>query len=110
MYDVSSFKVMKAIRGLGAEVSSIVCMKRPGSELRDAWLAHGSKVGHHLEYLCATNGKRAQISKFQLDCQKMIQDLVDACITIDVTDAESDVLNEVRRVFFMLSVALAYTS
>jgi len=50
VYDLSSFKVMKAIRGLGAEVSSIVCMKRPGSELRDAWLAHGSKVGHHLEY------------------------------------------------------------
>jgi hypothetical protein len=51
VYDLSSFKVVKAIRGLGAEVSSIVCMKRPGSELRDAWLAHGSKVGHRLEYL-----------------------------------------------------------
>jgi len=59
---------------------------------------------------CATNGKLAQISKFQLDCQKMIQDLVDACITIAVTDAESDVLNEVRRVLFIPSVALAYTS
>jgi hypothetical protein len=48
--------------------------------------------------LC-TNGKRAQISKFQLDSQKMIQDLFDACITIDLMDVESDVLNEVRRGF-----------
>ena len=44
VYDLSSFKVLKAIRGLGAEVSSVICVKRPGSELRDAWIAHGQKV------------------------------------------------------------------
>lgn len=44
VYDLSSFKVVKAIRGLGAEVSSIVCFKRPGSELRDAWLGCGKRV------------------------------------------------------------------
>ena len=44
MYDLSTFKVLKAVRGLGAEVSSIVCLKRPGSDLRDAWVAHGHKV------------------------------------------------------------------
>ena len=44
VYDLSSFKVLKAIRGLGAEVSSVICVKRPGSELRDAWVAHGQKV------------------------------------------------------------------
>jgi hypothetical protein len=44
VYDTSSHKVIKAIRGLGAEVSSLVCLKRPGSELRDVWLASGSRV------------------------------------------------------------------
>src|SRR5260221_11936810 len=44
VYDLSSFRVIKAIRGLGAEVSSIVCIKRTGSVLRDAWVAHGTKV------------------------------------------------------------------
>lgn len=53
VYDLSTFKTIKAVRGLGAEVSSIICVKRAGSELRDAWLAHGSKVclnslSHHL--------------------------------------------------------------
>ena len=44
VYDLSSYKVLKAVRGLGAEVSSIICVKRTGSELRDAWMAHGQKV------------------------------------------------------------------
>lgn len=44
VYDLSSFKVLKAIRGLKNEVSSIACFKRPGSELRDAWIACGSNV------------------------------------------------------------------
>lgn len=51
-----------------------------------------------------TNGKCAQISKFQLDSQKMIQDLFDARITIDVADVESDVLNEVRWVFLFAAI------
>jgi hypothetical protein len=46
VYDLSSYKVLKAVRGLGAEVSSIICVKRTGSELRDAWMAHGQKVRH----------------------------------------------------------------
>ena len=44
VYDLSSYKVLKAARGLGAEVSSIVCVKKAGSDLRDAWIAHGRKV------------------------------------------------------------------
>ena len=44
VYDLSSFKVLKAVRGLSAEVSSIICVKRPGSELRDAWLGCGKRV------------------------------------------------------------------
>ena len=44
VYDLSSYKVLKAVRGLGAEVSSIICVKRAGSELRDAWIAHDQKA------------------------------------------------------------------
>jgi len=44
VYDLSSYKVIKAIRSLGAEVSSVVCLKRPGSELRDVWLACGRRA------------------------------------------------------------------
>lgn len=44
VYDLSSFKVLKAIKGLRSEVSSIVCSKRLGTEFRDVWLACGRKV------------------------------------------------------------------
>ena len=44
VYDLSTNKVSKAIRGLSGEVSSVICVKRPGSELRDAWIAHGRMV------------------------------------------------------------------
>ncbi|KAF9558000.1 hypothetical protein CPC08DRAFT_736537 [Agrocybe pediades] len=77
VYDLSSFKVLKAIRGLGAEVSSIICVKRPGSELRDAWIAHGKTI-----------------SKFQLASEKMIQSPEDALVTLAAGDEENDILNE----------------
>ena len=51
VYDLSTFRVIKAIRGLGEEVSSIVCMKRTGSMLRDAWVAHGTKVSPYNSWL-----------------------------------------------------------
>lgn len=44
VYDLSTFKVLKAIKNLGFEVSSIVCVKKRGSDLRDAWVASGTKV------------------------------------------------------------------
>ena len=50
VYDLSSYKVIKAIRSLGAEVSSVVCLKRPGSELRDVWLACGSRASRFFPY------------------------------------------------------------
>ncbi|CAA7270910.1 unnamed protein product [Cyclocybe aegerita] len=77
IYDLSSFKVLKAVRGLASEVSSIVCVKRAGSEMRDAWVAHGR-----------------QISKFRLESPKMIQNPEDALVTIDVAETDVDVLNE----------------
>jgi len=77
IYDLSSHKVLKAVRGLGAEVSSIVCMKRTGSELRDAWVAHGHKI-----------------SRFQMESTKLILNLEDALVTISVGEANIDILNE----------------
>ncbi|PPQ87974.1 hypothetical protein CVT25_001053 [Psilocybe cyanescens] len=77
VYDLSSFKVLKAVRGLGDEVSSIVCMKRPGSELRDAWFAHGQ-----------------HISKFKFESDNMIQTLEDALVSVKVGESDVDILNE----------------
>ncbi|KAF9479303.1 WD40 repeat-like protein [Pholiota conissans] len=77
VYDLSSYKVIKAVRALGAEVSSIVCVKKPGSELRDAWIAHGQKV-----------------SRFQMESPKMIQTLEDALVTVEVGETGDDILNE----------------
>ncbi|KAF8969646.1 WD40-repeat-containing domain protein [Flammula alnicola] len=81
VYDLSSYKVLKAIRGLDAEVSSIICVKRPGSELRDAWIAHGQKAS-------------SLVSRFQMESSKMIQTLEDALVTIGVGETEADILNE----------------
>lgn len=44
VYDIVASKVVKAVRGLQGEVASIICLKRAGSELRDAWVAHGPSV------------------------------------------------------------------
>ncbi|GLB34660.1 putative WD40 repeats [Lyophyllum shimeji] len=79
VYDLSSFKVIKAVRGLGAEVSSVACVKRAGSDLPDAWVACGSRI-----------------MNFQMDSPKMILTADDALTVIDVGDASDpdDVLNE----------------
>lgn len=81
VYDLSSFKVLKAIRGLGAEVSSIICVKRPGSELRDAWLACGTRV-----------------MRFQMDMPKIIQVPEDAILTMELAESEEETLNESDRI------------
>ncbi|KAJ7097771.1 WD40-repeat-containing domain protein [Mycena belliarum] len=76
VYDLSSFKVCRAVSGLPAEISSIVCFKRPGSELRDAWLA----CGRHAY-------------SFQMDSPKLVQVAADATAAIELCEAE-DILNE----------------
>ncbi|KAK7467336.1 hypothetical protein VKT23_004393 [Stygiomarasmius scandens] len=76
LYDMSSFKVLKAIRGLGGEVTSIACLKRPGSEYRDVWLACGQEAFH-----------------FKMDTSVMIMSPSDALSTVRLLE-EEDVLNE----------------
>ncbi|KAJ7046977.1 WD40-repeat-containing domain protein [Mycena alexandri] len=76
VYDLSSFKVCRAIKGLPAEISSVTCFKRPGSELRDVWLACGNKA-----------------YSFQMDSAKLVQLTADATVVIELCP-EEDVLNE----------------
>ncbi|KAF8635511.1 hypothetical protein AX17_003901 [Amanita inopinata Kibby_2008] len=78
VYDLSTFKVIKGVRKLGSEVSSIVCVKRPGSDLRDAWIACGTKI-----------------MQFQFDTPKMILTVEDALAVIDVCTTRDDTLNEI---------------
>ncbi|KAI3600045.1 scf complex subunit skp1 [Moniliophthora roreri] len=79
LYDLSTYRVLKAIRNLPAEVSSIVCQKRAGVDSRDAWIACGQKI-----YL------------FQMDTSKMIMTPEDATLTIQICDdGTEDVLNEI---------------
>ncbi|KAJ7632780.1 WD40-repeat-containing domain protein [Roridomyces roridus] len=76
LYDLLSFKVLRAISGLPAEISSIACFKRAGSDLRDVWLASG-----HQAYL------------FRMDSQKLVQTTSDAISRIELCEKD-DVLNE----------------
>ncbi|THU85646.1 WD40 repeat-like protein [Dendrothele bispora CBS 962.96] len=77
LYDLSSFKVLRAVRGLGGEVTSIVCVKRPASEYRDVWLACGRKAFH-----------------FKMETSTMIMSSSDALSTLQPLGDEEDVLNE----------------
>ncbi|KAF5358150.1 hypothetical protein D9756_001310 [Leucocoprinus leucothites] len=73
VYDLSSFKVLRAVKGNGSMVSSIVCVKRPGSEFRDAWIASGK-----------------QIFRFLMDTPKLIQTYDDALDFVDVIPADEN--------------------
>ncbi|KXN80982.1 WD repeat-containing protein 53 [Leucoagaricus sp. SymC.cos] len=77
VYDLSSFKVLKAVKGNGNMISSIICVKRPGSEFRDAWVASGK-----------------QILKFQLDAPKLIQTYDDALEKVTVISEGDDELQD----------------
>ncbi|XP_006457872.1 hypothetical protein AGABI2DRAFT_190271 [Agaricus bisporus var. bisporus H97] len=79
VYDLSSFKVIRAVKGNGKTISAIVCMKRPGTEFRDAWV---------------TSGK--QILKYRLDTPKLVQTYDDALETVTVVSDEDDDDDEVQ--------------
>ncbi|KAK2466708.1 hypothetical protein APHAL10511_000966 [Amanita phalloides] len=79
VYDLSTLKVVRAVRNLGSEVSSIICLKRPGSDLRDAWIAAGTKI-----------------MKFQLDSPNMIQDVQDALDVIEIVTTQDELVNEIE--------------
>ncbi|KAF9053919.1 WD40 repeat-like protein [Hymenopellis radicata] len=70
--------VLKAVRGLGSEVSSIACIPGAGSKIPDVWLACGIRVLH-----------------FALESTKMILGRCDALHSIEICSCEDDVLNEI---------------
>ncbi|KAM6500292.1 WD40-repeat-containing domain protein [Amanita muscaria] len=78
VYDLSSFKVIKAVKNLGNEVSSIICVKRQGSDIRDAWVACGTKI-----------------MKFRLDTPQLIQTAHDALDVVEIGKTEDDLINEI---------------
>ncbi|KAF9265579.1 hypothetical protein L218DRAFT_147283 [Marasmius fiardii PR-910] len=78
LYDLATYKVSKAIRGLKSEVSSIACFERSGVEWSDAWIACGRKI-----------------LSFQMDIEKLIMTAEDASLTFQVCEDEEDVLNEI---------------
>ncbi|KAL0946699.1 hypothetical protein HGRIS_012886 [Hohenbuehelia grisea] len=80
VYDLTTYRVVTAIQGLGDEVTSVVSLPpRPPSEgMGDVWIACGR-----------------QVLMFHLDPTKMIQKLADAATVVEVLPDEDDVLNEV---------------
>ncbi|KAK7020475.1 WD repeat-containing protein 53 [Favolaschia claudopus] len=76
VYDLTSYKVCKAIRGLPAEISSICCFKYPGSHLRDVWLACGRYA-----------------YSFHMDLDKLVLTVEDVVTAIELC-SDDDVLNE----------------
>lgn len=97
VYDLSSFKVLKAIKGLRSEVSSIVCSKRLGTEFRDVWLACGRKVCSTWTRLFNSEPPCFQVLLFQMDSPKLILDPTDAAKTIELAEDDEDDLNEVNK-------------
>jgi hypothetical protein len=96
LYRPPDSKVVKAIRGLGSEVSSVTVMM-PNSS--DIWLACGSSVSAEIPSLrwCGSNlmlHVPLQVTLFNLDAQHLIQSQENALATIQIGENEADVVNE----------------
>lgn len=97
IYQPPEIRVAKAIRGLGAEISSIACSTEPESELGIVWLACGKRVcfsPHHWQTFPSCGFK---IISFDMTGPKMILSLSDASTIFDISEDDEDVLNEVSR-------------
>jgi hypothetical protein len=101
VYYPSGCKVLKAIRGLGCEISSIVSISTDETELGAIWLASGRRVRVFEPFLhaCTRNPRFQQILSFHMNSNKMILTLSDAAVTLDLDTDESDALNEVNQIF-----------
>ncbi|KIO13417.1 hypothetical protein M404DRAFT_122535 [Pisolithus tinctorius Marx 270] len=81
IYDLSTFKVVKAIRGL-ASVSSVVWQPQNASQPGCLWLASGRSV-----------------VAFTTDTDKMILTMSDARLKLEVGSDDDDAVNEVKVAF-----------
>lgn len=76
LYRLPDTKVVKAIRGLGSEVSSIAIMPPKSGGFGDIWVACGNSV-----------------KLFSLDTQQLIQSSENALVAIQVGENDGDVVN-----------------
>ena len=89
VYTLPSANVVKAIRGLGHDVSSVVWLHSPSdSDSGSLWVASGSKA-----------------HRFALQSEKMILSAADASGILELGEDEEDVLNEVRSCLTAADVA-----
>ncbi|KAF8891317.1 WD40-repeat-containing domain protein [Infundibulicybe gibba] len=77
VYDLPTSKVARAVRGLPSEVASIACLKPSGSGLCDMWV-----------------GCNQTAWKFQFESSKLVQTPLDSPLSVRLTVAEDDVVNE----------------
>lgn len=79
-------------------ISSIICVKRPGSEFRDAWIGSGKQVRDSPEFSTPDRLPTVrQILRFRLDTPELIQTYDDALETI-LAIPDSDDEDEVQDV------------
>ncbi|KAA1471221.1 WD40 repeat-like protein [Dentipellis sp. KUC8613] len=78
VYHPPETRVVKAIRGLGAEVSCVACVETNPGGLGQAWVAFGRRI-----------------SLFDLDSPKLILSSGDSLHTLVIGEDDDDVLNEV---------------
>ncbi|KAI9466164.1 WD40-repeat-containing domain protein [Lactarius psammicola] len=76
LYRLPDTKVVKAIRGLGSEVSSIAVLAPKSGGFGDVWVACGSSV-----------------KLFSLDTQQLIQSSENALVTVQVCENDGDAVN-----------------
>jgi hypothetical protein len=96
VYGQSSLKVLKAVRGLGSEISSVVPVNTTQKEIGDVWLACGQCVRAIMAVSLRVSKKSFQVLLFDMDLSKLILSPADARTIIELCSEEDDVLNEVR--------------
>ena len=100
LYRLPDTKVVKAIRGLGSEVSSITAMAPKSGGFGDMWVACGSSVSGiealpRLVSLDVTLANPSQVKLFSLDTQQLVLSSENALVAIQVGENDGDAVNGV---------------
>src|SRR6266702_1983236 len=100
LYRLPDTKVVKAIRGLGSEVSSITAMAPKSGGFGDMWVACGSSVSGiealpRLVSLDVTLANPSQVKLFSLDTQQLVLSPENALVAIQVGENDGDAVNGV---------------
>ena len=103
LYRPPDTKVVKAIRGLISEVSSVTAMM-PNSS--DIWVACGSSVSVEIFPIRQSGctvmlNDSLQIKLFSFDAQQLVQSHENTLTVIQVGENEGDVVNEVCNTTYL---------